>query len=99
MCQNYGQILFLKNTNHEFQNLIQILDPKKAAVKNNIPTRMLIEANEISSVFLTKFYNDSIVNQLFPGPLKDADVLPIHKKEERTKKENYRPVSMLCTNK
>ena len=71
------------------------LDSKKAAVKNDIPTRMLIEINEISSVFLTKIYNDSIEDQLFPGPLKEADVLPIHKKEERTKKVNYRPVSLL----
>ena len=27
----------------------------------------------------------------------NADVLPIHKKEERTIKENYRPVSLLPT--
>ena len=74
---------------------MQILDSKKATVKNDIPTIMLIETNEISSVFLTKNYNDSIEDQLFPGPLKEADVLPIHKKEERTKKENYRPVSLL----
>ena len=82
--------------NHEFQNQIQILDPKKVPVKNDIPTRMLIETIDISWVFLTKIYNDSIEDQLFPGPLKDA-VLPIHKKEERSKKENYCPVSLLPT--
>ena len=34
---------------------------------------------------------------MLPGHLKDADVLHIHKKEERTKKENYRPVWLLPT--
>ena len=31
----------------------------------------------------------------FQKTLKNADVVPIHKKEKRTKKENYRPVSLL----
>ena len=56
---------------------------------------MLIEANDISSVFLTQIYNASKDDHIFPETLKNSDVLPIHKKEERTKKENYRPVSLL----
>ena len=31
----------------------------------------------------------------FPETLKYADVVPIYKKEERTKKKKYRPVSLL----
>ena len=56
---------------------------------------MLIETNDISSVFLTKIYNVSKDDLIFPETLKNSDVLPIHKKEEKTKKENYRPVSLL----
>ena len=56
---------------------------------------MLIETNDISSVFLTQIYNASKDDHTFPETLKNADVVPIHKKEERTKKENYRPVSLL----
>ena len=49
----------------------------------------------ISSIFLTKIYNDSKDGQIFPGNLKNADVITIHEKEERTSKENYCPVSLL----
>ena len=56
---------------------------------------MLIETNDISSVFLIQIYNASKDDHTFPETLKNADVVPIHKKEERTKKENYRPVSLL----
>ena len=54
-----------------------------------------METNEIPSIFLTKIYNDSKDDQIFPGTLKNAVVIPIHKKEERTSKENYCPVSLL----
>ena len=56
---------------------------------------MLIATNEMSSCFLTKIYNESKADQIFPDSLKLADVAPIHKKEDRTNKENYRPVSLL----
>ena len=71
------------------------MDPKKAAVENDILAKILMETNEISSIFLTKIYNDSKDDQIFPGTLKNADVIPIHEKEEKTSKENYRPVSLL----
>ena len=83
-----------KNIN-ELENDIKALNPKKASVKDDITKKMLIETNDISSVFLTKVYNVSKDDLIFPDTLKNADVVPIHKKEEKTKKENYRPVSLL----
>ena len=91
------QFLFIKTTTHEIQNQILKLDPKKASVENDIPTKMLIETNEISTPYLNNIYHKSIDNQVFPESLKLADVIPTHKKEERTKKENYRPISLLPT--
>ena len=58
---------------------------------------MLITTNEITSGFITKMYNDSKDDQIFPDSLKNAEVIPIHKKEEKTNKENYRHVSLLPT--
>ena len=86
---------FKTTTDHEFQSQINTLNPKKAAVENDIPAKILIASNDISSIFLTKIYNESKDDQIFPGTLKNADVIPIHKKDERTSKENYRPVSLL----
>ena len=80
---------------HEFENERKILDPQKTTVHNDIPTKILIETKDISSIYLSKIYNVSNDDLTFPESLKNADVVPIHKKEERTKKENYRPVSLL----
>ena len=47
--------------------------------------------------FITKIYNDSITEGNFPSALKNADMTPGHKKDEKTSKGNYRPVSILPT--
>ena len=45
---------------------------------------------------LTDCINDAIVGEnVFPDSLKLADITPVHKKDETTNKENYRPVSVL----
>ena len=74
---------------------INSLDKKKPTTFNNIPTRLLVENNDIISPFITDMCNESISNVAFPDSLKLADITPAHKKEERTKKNNYRPVSIL----
>ena len=56
---------------------------------------MLIVTNDISSCYLTNIYIESKEEQIFPDSLKLADVTPIHKKDNKTTKENYRPVSLL----
>ena len=91
------KFFFRGSRNEEFQEQIKSLNPKKATVENDIPTKMLITTNEITSGFITKIYNDSKDDQILPDSLKNADVIPIHKKEEKTNKENYRPVSLLST--
>ena len=32
---------------------------------------------------------------MFPNALKNADITPAHKKDETTKKDNYKPISIL----
>ena len=88
---------FNESTDQQFQVQIKSLDPKNATVDNDIPSKMLIVTNDISSVYLSKIYNYSQADQRFPDSLKNADVIPIHKKDEKTNEENYRPVSLLPT--
>ena len=64
-------------------------------MENDIPTNILIDTKEITSEYLTNIYHDSIENQIFPLSLKKADIIPLHKKFERTIAENYRPISLL----
>ena len=88
---------FTLTTQEELQKEIKQLNTKKASVENDIPTKMLIETSDIVSNFLTRICNDSKTEQIFPESLKRADIIPIYKKEDRTNKENYRPVSLLPT--
>ena len=44
---------------------------------------------------LTDRIKNSLLKGSFPDGLKLADITPAHKKDERTLKENYRPVSVL----
>jgi len=55
----------------------------------------LIENCNIISPFITNLLNDSKSNSEFPSSLKLAGITPTHKKDERTTKSNYRPVSIL----
>ena len=71
------------------------LDYMKATTRNGTPSKILVDNCGIITPFLTKMYNDSILNMDFPNPLKWADITPTHKKDDTTKKENYRPVSIL----
>ena len=74
---------------------IKSLDKRKPTTCNNIPTRLLIENNDIISPFITEMYNESKTKAAFPDSLKLADITPAHKKNDRTAKDNYRPVSIL----
>ena len=71
------------------------LDKRKPTTYNNIPTKILVENKDIISPILTEIYNVSNKYSNFPNALKLADVTPVHKKNERSKKDNYRPVSIL----
>ena len=74
---------------------ISSLDKRKPTTFKNIPTKILVENCNIISPFITNLLNDSKSNSEFPSALKIADITPTHKKDERTTKSNYRPVSIL----
>ena len=44
---------------------------------------------------LTDCVNDALSQGIFPDSLKFANITPVHKKDEATDKQNYRPVSVL----
>ena len=71
------------------------LNPKKNAVENDIPTKILIDTKEIANKFLTNIYHKCIDNQTFPLSLKKVDVIPSHKQLEKTSVKNYCPISLL----
>ena len=71
------------------------MNNKKASQNSDIPTKIIKENSDIYGKVLCSFINNSIKSFTFPSCLKEADVTPIHKKDKKDKKENYRPVSIL----
>ena len=86
---------FTDTTPLNLQNEIALLDMKKASVDDDIPVKTLKTCSEISAKCLCAIFNESKNLQDFPSALKLANVIPIHKKEEKTLSKNYRPVSLL----
>ena len=56
---------------------------------------MIKENVDIISYFLYHNFNNLLSCTTFPTSMKYADVAPIHKKDDKTDKENYRPISIL----
>ena len=75
---------------------IDQLDKRKPTTYNNIPTRVLVDNQDIISPFITDMYNESNRASNFPNSLKLADV-PAHKKEERIVKDNTTPYAVVDT--
>ena len=88
---------FKDMTSQEMEAEIRKLDPKKASVENDIPTKALKLSCDIVNANLSTIFNNSKNKERFPVPLKLADVTPIHKAKARTNLKNYRPVSVIPT--
>ena len=68
---------------------------RKVSQKTDIPVRIIKENIDIVSYFLYHNFNNSLSCSTFPTAMKYAEVTPIHKKDDKTDKENYRPISIL----
>ena len=54
-----------------------------------------MKKSNVSFDELTKYVNYALTNGKFPITLKNANVTPVHKKDDPTYKTNFRPVSVL----
>ena len=71
------------------------LDKTKASQNTDITTRIIKENIDIE--FVCASTNSAIKPRNFPSSLKLDDVTPLHNKERKDMKENFRPVSILST--
>ena len=76
-----------------FRKIIS-LDPSKACMKDDIPTKVLLGTGDIVASSLTTIFNDAKNAGTYPGTLKTADVTPLPKTREKNDKKKYRPVSL-----
>ena len=88
--------IFLKSVdNKEVLDMLNHLNSSKSCGPNSIPSNLL-KTHALHFVEPIKFViNKSLVEGKFPDLLKIAEVCPIYKKGDKSKCENYRPISLL----
>ena len=80
---------------NDIESLISSLRTSASYPIHTIPPKIF---KEYFDIFTTKLHNDfkSIIDKsIFPSNCKLADVTPTHKKDCKTEKSNYRPISIL----
>ena len=82
-------------TGEKILHIIRSLDPKKAHGWDDLSINMikLCDIEVVKPLYL--IYMKCLEIGRFPFSWKKANVLPIHKKENRQLKKNYRPISLL----
>lgn len=87
----------ITTTPGEVRKILTSLNTAKAVGPDGISNRILRECADSLSVPLARLFNWSLQLGRFPTPWKLANVVPVYKKSDRQKVENYRPVSLLST--
>ena len=80
-------------TEEFFKNILNGLSWNKAA-GGDIPLNLIKESTFIP-LYLVHCFNENLVKDEFPDPLKLSNIIPVQKKEDPADKTNYRPVSVL----
>ena len=75
--------------------MIEEMNVEKACKSDDIPTKIIKLNKSIFSKFITSNFNHCLPVGEFPCELKDADITPVYKKEDKCDKSNYRAVSIL----
>ena len=84
-------------TTKDVLEVINSLKCKNSSGFDNISNNMVKIIKDLLSPALAVIINQSITTGTFPEKLKTAKVLPLFKKGDKNKLENYRPISLLPT--
>ena len=79
----------------EVQSILEALKPEKATGPDEILARFLKETAPMNAPSSTVLFNRSLREGNIPSEWKLANIVPVHKKNEKAYVENYRPISLL----
>ena len=74
---------------------MEIIAELKNGKSSDIPIHVIKKSAIVISPYLTKYYNLSMQNGIFPDELKLGRISPVYKKDNEELFENYRPISTL----
>ena len=93
--RNPNLIALFSPTFFEIYNAIHFFNNKKSSGVDTIPSYFLKVASLVITPYLMHLFNRCFNNGLFPGVLKVSKVISIYKSGDKTKVNNYRPISLL----
>ena len=82
-------------TADDISQQIKRLDINKATQESDIPTKLVKRFDNLIVDYLQENFNNCLKKGTFPKDFKKAVVHPTHKKDCKTEKSNYRPISIL----
>ena len=90
-----SRLTYIQFNQAKVYTVLKSLQINKSNGPDNISNKMLKETSEVIAKPLSDLFNKSMQSGKFPDSWKLANVTPIHKKSDRQRKENYRPISLL----
>ena len=82
-------------TINEVEDILRTLNPSKASGPDQVSCKMLKETAHSIAPVLTRLITLSLHSKRVPQGWKEANVIPVHKKGNKSNCNNYRPISLL----
>jgi hypothetical protein len=90
-------VCFKPVNEREIKSIIDHLRPSRTPGWDEIPPFILKVCSKYISRPLAFIINVSLRQGTFPNLLKYSELIPVHKKGDKTDFRNYRPISILCS--
>ena len=94
---NLGMFKFSEVNETKIGKLIDQIKLDVATGEDNIGAKLIKDSKSTLTPILTKIINKCYEMNTFPESMKNAVIIPIHKKENPDEISNYRPISILPT--
>ena len=94
-CNSKSHFSSKKVQKEEILKELNNLNINKATQNTDIPTEITRENSDKFGDFIFSNLNCCINTSSYPSLLKRADITTVHKKDSKSEKNNYRPVSIL----
>ena len=90
-----SKFYFTEISSETVYQTLKDMKSRKAAGPDNISAKLLKDSVSVTLPLLTKIFNLSLSEGVFPDDWKNAQVSPIYKSGDKEECGNYRPISVL----